>query len=92
MFLLIRASIPPRVVLHTANVLRAAEIHTWGRDAATIWWLPPEDGAARLAVAHFKTGGPVYDDALSQLGDTLGPLLLMLSTDRAAALGQELDR
>ena len=52
---------------------------------------PPEDGAARLAVAHFKTGGPVYDDALSRLGDTLGPLLLMLPTDLAAAQRQELD-
>ena len=27
---LIRAPIPPRIVLHTANVLRATEIHTWG--------------------------------------------------------------
>ena len=88
---LIRAPIPPRVVLHTANVLRATEIHTWGRNAATIRWLPPEDGAARLAVAHFKTGRPVYDDALSRLGDTLGALLLMLPTDLAAALRRELD-
>ena len=77
---LIRALIPPRIVLHTANVLRGTEIHTWGRDAATIRCHPPEDGAARLAVAHFKTEGPVYDDALSRLGDTLGPLLLMLPT------------
>ena len=42
-------------------------------------------------MAHFKTGGPVYDDALSRLGDILGPLLLMLPTDLAAALRQELD-
>ena len=42
-------------------------------------------------MAHSKTGGPVYDDALSRLGDTLGPLLLMLPTDLAAALRQELD-
>ena len=49
------------------------------------------NGTARLAVAHFKTGGPVYDDALSRLGHTLGPLLLMLPTDLAAALRQELD-
>ena len=90
-FSLIQAPIPPRVVLHTSNVLRATQIHTWGRDAATILWLPPEDGAARLAVAHFKTGGPVYYDALSRMGDTLGPLLLMLPTDLAAALRQELD-
>ena len=83
---------PPRIVLHTANVLRATEIHTWGHGAATIRWHPPEDGAARLAVAHFKTGGPVYDDALSRLDDTRGPLLLMLPTDLAAALRQEVDR
>ena len=88
---LIRAHIPPRIVLQTRNVLRATEIHTWGRDASTIRWHPAEDGAAQLATAHFKTGGPVYDDALSRLGDTLGPLLLMLPTDLAAALRQELD-
>ena len=88
---LIRAPIPPLIVLHTANVLRATEIHTWGRDAATIRWRPPEGGAARPTVAHFKTRGPVYDDALSRLGDILGPLLLMLPTDLAAALRQELD-
>ena len=41
---LIRAPIPPRIVLHTANVLRATEVHTWGRNAVTIWWLPPEGG------------------------------------------------
>ena len=89
---LIRAPVPPpNIVLHTANVLPATEIHTWGRDAATIRWHPPEDGAAGLAMAHFKTRGPVYDDALSQLDDTQGPLLLMLPTDLAAALRQELD-
>ena len=52
---------------------------------------PQEDGAAWLAVAHFKTGGPLYDDALSRLDDTPGPLLLMLPTDLGAALHQELD-
>ena len=52
---LIRAPVPPRIVLHAANVLRATEIHTWGHDVATMRWHPPEDGAARLAVAHFKT-------------------------------------
>ena len=72
---LVRAPVPPRIVLHADNVLRATEIHTWRRDAATIRWHPLEDGAARLAVAHFKTGGPVYDDALSRLDDTRGPLL-----------------
>ena len=33
----------------------------------------------------------MYDDALSWLGDTQGPLLLMLPTDIAAELRQELD-
>ena len=88
---LIRAPIAPRIVFHTANVLRATEIHTWGHDAATIRWPFPEGGTARLTVAHFKTGGPVYDDALSRLGDILRPLLLMLFIDLAAALSQELD-
>ena len=88
---LIRAPVPPRIVLHTANVLRDTEIHTWGHGTATIRWHPPEDGAARLAVAHFKTGGPVYVDALSRLDDTRGPLLLMLPSDLAAALRGELD-
>ena len=41
-------------------------------------------------MAHFKTGGPTYDDALSRLDDTREPLLLMLPTDLAAALRQEL--
>ena len=83
--------VPPRIVLHTANVLRATEIRTWGHAAATVRWQPPEDGATQLTVAHFKAGGPVYDDALSRLGDTQGPLLLMLPTGIAAALRQELD-
>ena len=38
-----------------------------------------------------KRGGRVYDDALSWLGDTQGPLLLMFPTGIAAALRQELD-
>ena len=83
---LIRAPFPPRIVLHTANVLQATEIHTWGHDAATVRWLPPEGGAARLTVAHFKSGGAVYDNALSRRGDIPGPLLLMLLTDLAAAV------
>ena len=88
---LVRTPVPPRIVLHTANVLRATEIRTWGHAAATVRWQPPEDGATQLTVAHFKAGGPVYDDALSRLGDTQGPLLLMLPTGIAAALHQELD-
>ena len=79
-------------MLHAANVLQATEIHTWGCDAATIRWLPPEGGATRLTVAHFKDGGPTYDDALSRLSDIPGPLLLMLPTDLAAALRRELDK
>ena len=88
---LIREPLPPRIVLHTANVLRATEIHTWGGDVATIRWLPREGGAARLTVGHFNNGGPVYNEALSRLGDILGPPLLMLPTDLAAVLRQELD-
>ena len=42
-------------------------------------------------MARFKTWGPAYHDALSQLGDILGPLLLMLPTSLATALRQELD-
>ena len=42
-------------------------------------------------MAHFKTGGPAYDDALSRLDDTQGPSFLMLPTNLAAALRQELD-
>ena len=58
---LIRAPFPPRLVLHATNVLRATEIQARGRDAATIRWQPPEAGATRLNVAHFKDRGPTYD-------------------------------
>ena len=75
---LVRTPVPPRIVLHAANVLRATEIRKWGHNMATVRWHPPEDGATQLGVGHIKTGGPVYDDALSRLGDTQGPLLLML--------------
>ena len=88
---LIRAPPPPRIVLHTANVLRATEMHTWGHNAATILWLSPGARGAWLTVAHSKNGGPVYDDALSWPGDVPGPLLLMPPTNLAAALRQELD-
>ena len=53
---LVRTPVPPRIVLHTANVLRATEIRTWGHAAATVRWQPPEDGATQLTVAHFKAG------------------------------------
>ena len=75
---LVRTPVPPRIVLHAANVLRATEIRKWGHATAIVRWHPQEDGAAQLAVAHFTTGGPVYYDALSRLGDAQGPLLLML--------------
>ena len=88
---LIRSPLPPSLVLHAANVLPATEIHTWGRDAATIQWLPPEGGATRPTVAHFKDGRPTYDDALCRLGNIPGPLLLMLPTKLAAALRRKLD-
>ena len=39
---LIRAPLPPRIVLHTTNVLRATKRHTWGSEPATLRWLPPE--------------------------------------------------
>ena len=42
-------------------------------------------------MAHFTKGGPTYDDALFQLVDIPGPLLLMLPTNLAAALRLELD-
>ena len=43
-------------------------------------------------MAHFKKRGPKYDDALSQLGNIPGPLLLVLPTDLAAVLRRELER
>ena len=88
---LVRAPLPPRIAVHTTNMLQATEIHTWARRAATLRGLPPEGGAAWLTVAHFKHRGPVYDDALSRLGDILGPPLLMLPFAVAAALRRELD-
>ena len=54
---LVRTPVPTRIVLHAANVLRATEILKWGHDTATLRWHPPVDGAAQLAVAHFKTRG-----------------------------------
>ena len=88
---LLRAPLPPRLVSNAANLLRAAEIHTWGCDAAIVRWLPPEDGGARLTLAHLKKLGPTYDDGLCRLGNVPGPLLLMLPTELAAALRRELD-
>ena len=85
------ARLPPRLVLHAANILRAAENHTWGCNTATVRWLPPEDGGTQRTVRHFKKGGPTYHLALSRLGNFSGPLLLMLPTDLAAALRQQLD-
>ena len=80
---------PPWLMLHTANILRAAEISAFGRNAATVRWFPREEEGTRLTMAHFNKGGPTYDDAPSRLGHLQG--LLQLHTDRAAALRRELD-
>ena len=88
---LVWAPLSPRLVLHTANILRATEIPAWGRDAATVRWFPPEEGGTRLTVAQFKKAGPTYDDALSRLGNLSGPLFLMLPTDLTVALRREVD-
>ena len=89
--LLLWAPLPPRLVLHTANVLWAAEIRAWERDAAAVGWLPPEGGGTQLTVAHFRKRGPSYDDALSRLGGFPGRLFLMLPADLAIALRRELN-
>ena len=47
----------PGLVLHTANILQAVEIRTWRCEAATLRWLPPEEGGSRLTVAHYKKRG-----------------------------------
>ena len=52
---------------------------------------PERTGPSSSPWRTSKLVGPVYDDALSRLGDTQGPLLLMPPTDVAAALCQELD-
>ena len=74
-----------------ANILQATEIREWERDAATVWWLPPNGEGAQLTVAHFEMGGPVYDDTLFRLGSLPGPLLLKLPSGLATALRRELD-
>ena len=38
---LVRTPVPPRTVLHAANVLRATEIRKWGHATATVRWHPP---------------------------------------------------
>ena len=52
---------------------------------------PPRGRGRPVRRGALKAAGPVYDDALSRLGSTQGHLLLMLPTDIAAALRQELD-
>ena len=52
---------------------------------------PPRGRGRPAHRGAFKPEGPIYDDALSRLGDTQGPLLLMLPTDIAAALRHELE-
>ena len=56
-----------------------------------VWWLSPEGGDSRLIVAHFRKGGPAYDDALSCLGNLPGRLLILLPTDLAVKLRCQLD-
>ena len=80
---------PPRLVLHMANILRAAEIRGWERDPAPVRWLPPERGDTGLTVAHFRKGGPVYVDTLPRLGDLPGSLLLMLPTNHGLSVAGE---
>ena len=87
----VSSPLPPRIVLHAANMLQDTGIHTWGCAAATVRWLAPENGGTRLTMLHFKDGGPTYNDALSRRSEVPGPLLLMLPTDLAAALRWELD-
>ena len=53
---------------------------------------PPSGGRSRPArCGALQNFGACVHDALSRLGDTPGPLLLMLPTNLAAALRQELD-
>ena len=67
-------------------------------DASTLWCLVCVASAGYLWCACWRgcvdSGGLsacLPDDALSRLGDTQGPLLLMLPTDLAAALRQVLN-
>ena len=53
--------------------------------------MPPEGRGTRVTVAHFRKGGPAYDDPLSRLGDLQAPLLLVLPMDLAVALRRELN-
>ena len=47
---------------------------------------PPRGRGRPARRGALQSWGPVYNDALSRLGNTQGPLLLMLPTDIAAAL------
>ena len=88
---LLRAPLPSRLMLHTTNILWAAWIRGWGREAAAVRWLLPEGGDTPLTLSHFRRGGPAEDHALSRLGDLPGPILLMLPTNIAVAVRRELD-
>ena len=35
---LVKTPVPPRIVLHAANILRSTEIRKWGDDTATVRW------------------------------------------------------
>ena len=88
---LVTTPVPLRIILNAANVLRATEIRKWGHATATVRWHPPEDGAAKPAVAHFKAWGAGIRRRTVPAGRHPGPLLLMLPEDIAAALRQDLD-
>ena len=54
---LVRTPVPPRIVLHAANVLRATEIRKWGHAAAIVLWPPPEDEPPSSPWRTSKLGG-----------------------------------
>ena len=54
---LVRTPVPPRIVLHAANVLQATVIRKWGHDTATVRWHPPEDGPPGSPWRTSKLGG-----------------------------------
>ena len=53
----LRKPIPPRLVLHAGNILQATQIRGWERDAATIRWLPPEEGGHPAHGGALPKGG-----------------------------------
>ena len=56
---LVRTPVPPRIVLHAANVLQATEIRKWGHAAGTVRW-------------HLQRRGPPSSPwRTSKLGDSI---------------------